>query len=192
MTPATLFPTYYLTFELASGIRPIQPLWALSIQRLLDAPMVVVPLPCLLKMSRSRFILENRPNISDAEWCVMHEIWQCEPTTSGEITSHLSETTDWTPGTIKTLLHRLVQKGVLDFQRKGNRYLYRSNFSESDCINQASDRLLHTVFQGRPVPMLAYLVQSAGLSGSEVASLREMLTEIQQELPPVALRQTVA
>ena len=112
---------------------------------------------------------DHRPNISDAEWRVMHEIWHSEPITSGEITSRLSEATDWTPGTIKTLLHRLVQKGVLDFQRKGNRYLYRSNFSEAECVDHASDQLLHTVFHGRPVPMLAYLVQSARLSGQQQA-----------------------
>ena len=35
---------------------------------------------------------ESRPGISDAEWCVMHEIWQSEPITSGEITARLSET----------------------------------------------------------------------------------------------------
>jgi BlaI family penicillinase repressor len=132
---------------------------------------------------------KHLPNISDAEWRVMHEVWRSEPVTSGEVTSRLSDTTDWSPGTIKTLLHRLVQKGILDFQRKGNRYLYRSNFSQSDCVDRASDQLLHTVFKGRPVPMLAYLVQSARLSGVEVEMLREMLTDIQQDLPPVAQRQ---
>jgi BlaI family penicillinase repressor len=135
---------------------------------------------------------ETQPSISDAEWRVMHEVWDCEPITSGEIASRLSETTDWTPGTIKTLLHRLVQKGVLDFDRKGNRYLYRSNFSEAECMDHASDQLLHTVFKGRPVPMLAYLVQSARLSGSEVESLRELLAEIREELPPVTRRRASA
>lgn len=135
---------------------------------------------------------EIRPNISDAEWRVMHEIWISEPVTSNEVTDRLSETTDWSSGTIKTLLHRLVQKGVLDFQRKGNRYLYRSNFSQADCIDHASGQLLHTVFKGRPVPMLAYLVQSAHLSGSEVEALRQMLTDIQQDLPPVAPRREAA
>ena len=131
---------------------------------------------------------EHQPNISDAEWRVMHEVWLSEPITSGEITARLSETTDWSPGTIKTLLHRLVQKGVLDFQRKGNRYLYRSRLSQTECVDQASDHLLHTVFKGHPVPMLAYLVQSARLSGREVESLRQILTELQQELPPIAPR----
>ena len=134
---------------------------------------------------------ETRPSISDAEWRVMHEIWRCEPITSGEITAQLRESTDWTPGTIKTLLHRLTQKGVLEFQRKGNRYLYRSRFSEAACLDQASGQLLHAVFQGRPVPMLAYLVQSARLSGTEIEALRDMLTDLQQELPPLAPRRKV-
>ena len=118
----------------------------------------------------------------------MHEIWQSEPITSSEITTRLSQSTQWSPGTIKTLLHRLVHKGILDFRRKGNRYLYRTNFSEAECIDQASDQMLQTIFQGRPVPMLAHLVQSARLSGSEVEVLRTILDEIHADLPSVADR----
>jgi BlaI family penicillinase repressor len=125
----------------------------------------------------------QEPSISDAEWRVMHEIWHAEPVTSSEITSLLSKKTDWSPGTIKTLLHRLVQKGILDFQRKGNRYLYRSNFTEFECIEHVSEQLLHTVFQGQPIPMLKYLVHTARLSGTEIQTLRQMLVEIQKELP---------
>lgn len=133
-------------------------------------------------------IIEDRPGISDAEWRVMREVWRSEPISSHQIAKRLAETTDWAPGTIKTLLHRLVQKGALEFQRKGNRYLYRSRVSRSDCIDDASDQLLHTVFGGRPVPMLAYLVHSARLSGSEIESLQQILARIQQDLPPVVPR----
>ncbi|MEL7498660.1 MAG: BlaI/MecI/CopY family transcriptional regulator [Planctomycetota bacterium] len=129
--------------------------------------------------------MNDNPTISDAEWRVMHEVWQSEPITSTQIIDRLSGTTDWTPGTIKTLLHRLVQKEVLSFQRKGNRYLYRSNLSENECIDLASNQMLHTIFQGRPVPMLAYMVQSARLSGQEVETLQNMLRAIQDELPQV-------
>lgn len=123
------------------------------------------------------------PHISDAEWRVMHEIWLAEPVTSSQIHSRLQEKTDWAAGTIKTLLHRLVQKGILEFQRKGNRYLYRSCFTEAQCVEQVSDQLLHTVFQGQPMPMLEYLVQTARLSGTEIQDLREMLAGIQDKLP---------
>ena len=96
--------------------------------------------------------------------------------------------TNWSSGTIKTLLHRLVEKDVLEFQRKGNRYLYRARISEAAYIDQLSNQLLHTVFGGRPIPMLRYLVQSSRLSGSEIESLRQLLLELRQELPPLAPR----
>ena len=130
----------------------------------------------------------KNPNISNAEWRVMQEVWSAEPVTSTQIISQLSESTDWTPGTTKKLLHRLVQKGVLDFQRKGNRYLYRSNFTELQCIENASDRLLHTIFKGRPLPMLAYLVESTRLSGAEVEALRTVLDRVKEELPELSLQ----
>lgn len=125
----------------------------------------------------------EEPQISDAEWRVMHEIWVAEPVTSSRIHDRLREKTNWSAGTIKTLLHRLVEKGILEFQRKGNRYLYRSKFTEAQCVQQVSDQLLHTVFQGQPMPMLEYLVHTARLSGTEISSLRELLNEIQQDLP---------
>ena len=113
----------------------------------------------------------------------MHEIWLAEPVTSSRIHSRLREKTDWSAGTIKTLLHRLVEKGILEFQRKGNRYLYRSRFTEAECVEQVSDQLLHTVFQGQPMPMLKYLVHSARLSGSEIQDLCDLLVDIRKELP---------
>lgn len=126
--------------------------------------------------------------ISEAESIVMQEIWHVadirdQQVTSREIIGRLSESTDWTSGTIKTLLHRLVEKGILQFQRKGNRYLYRATISEDVYVDQMASRLLNTAFDGRPLPMIHYLVQSTRLSGSEIESLREMLLEL-RELPP--------
>jgi BlaI family penicillinase repressor len=130
--------------------------------------------------------------ISDAESRVMYEIWRQaavgEQVTSRQIIRQLQKRTDWSSGTIKTLLHRLVEKDVLEFQRKGNRYLYRARISESVYVEQLSNQLLHTVFDGRPIPMLQYLVQSARLSGDEIESLRQLLLELRQSLPPLAPR----
>ena len=137
--------------------------------------------------------MHEQPVISDAESRVMYEIWRLavagEQVTSREIIRQLQKNTIWSSGTIKTLLHRLVEKDVLEFQRKGNRYLYRSRISEADYIDQLSNQLLHTVFGGRPIPMIRYLVRSSRLSGSEIESLRQLLLELRQELPPLAPRE---
>lgn len=121
--------------------------------------------------------------LTDAEWQLMHEVWSVTWITSSQLHDRLEEGTGWSLGTIKTMLHRLVHKGALEFQRRGNRYHYRSAVSASDCIDRAQQHLLHTVFLGRPVPMLAALVQSARLSGQELADLQGILTQLRQRQP---------
>ncbi len=125
------------------------------------------------------------PDISDAEWKVMREVWKIQGAfTSSQIIDQLEDHSDWSPGTVKTLLHRLVQKGILDFQRKGNRYIYRSLYSESDCVDHFSNQMLYTVFGGRPIPMIECLVKSSRLSGKELETLQTLLRDLQEQLPP--------
>ena len=68
-------------------------------------------------------IMDEQLHISDAEWRIMHEVWLDEPITSGELVERLTSSTQWTPTTIKTLLHRLVKKGALAYYRKGKTLL---------------------------------------------------------------------
>ena len=122
--------------------------------------------------------MEETLHISDAEWRVMHEVWLDEPVTSSELFDRLTISTKWSPATIKTLLHRLVQKDALAYYRKGKRYYYRSTESRSVCMRDASSSFLDTVFVGRKVHMLSYLVQTTVLSETELNYLQNLLRQI--------------
>ena len=113
--------------------------------------------------------------ISDAEWQVMNVIWEGQPLAAQEIVLALADEADWAPATIKTMLHRLVKKGVLTYEPQGNRYVYRSRVKQSDCVKQASRSFLERVFAGEPAPLLAHFLRSAKLSTDEVAQLRKLL-----------------
>src|SRR5262249_7162055 len=65
-------------------------------------------------------------SISDAEWQVMNIVWEAQPLAAQEVVARLQASTDWAPPTIKTMLHRLVKKRVLSYERQGNRYVYSS------------------------------------------------------------------
>ncbi len=121
--------------------------------------------------------------LSDAQWQLMHEVWSVPWITSGQLVERLREPTGWSPGTIKTMLHRLVDRGVLEFERCGQQYRYRATVSAAECRDCAQQRLLHTAYLGRPVPMLVGLVQSARLSGQELAELQSFLGQLQQQQP---------
>lgn len=114
-------------------------------------------------------------SISDAEWQVMNVVWEGQPLTSQQIVAQLADQTDWAAATIKTMLHRLVKKKVLTFEKQGNRYVYRSCVRRADCVKQASRSFLQRVFESEPAPLLAHFMKNTKLSAEEIADLRRIL-----------------
>jgi BlaI family penicillinase repressor len=107
----------------------------------------------------------------------MRVIWDAEPLPSQQIVARLATVTDWSPATIKTMLHRLGKKGALSYEREGNRYLYRAKVREADCVRRESQSFLERVFDGRAAPMLAWFIRSGQLSRDDIDELRELLDE---------------
>ena len=54
--------------------------------------------------------MSKLPQISEAEFEVMKVIWKYAPISTNEVTEKLTQTTDWSPKTIQTMLKRLVTK----------------------------------------------------------------------------------
>jgi BlaI family penicillinase repressor len=116
-------------------------------------------------------------DISDAEWQVMHVVWDRQPVTAQEVVAALALPHGWSPATIKTMLHRLVRKRVLSYATEGNRYLYRARARREECVRRASESFLERVFGGDAAPMLAHFVRNARLSRADIAELKRLLKE---------------
>ena len=113
--------------------------------------------------------------ISDAEWEVMQVIWTREPRTAAEVIESLSESRDWNHRTIRTLLARLVEKGVLTFESDGLRYIYRAAVTRASCIRQRSQSFLSKVFGGDVNALLAHFVEDGTVSKKEMEELSRLL-----------------
>ena len=59
--------------------------------------------------------------ITDAEWEVMRVIWTQGKTTSREVHTLLNEKKEWKSTTVKTLLSRLTDKGLVGTEKAGNK-----------------------------------------------------------------------
>ncbi|MCA9260674.1 MAG: BlaI/MecI/CopY family transcriptional regulator [Planctomycetales bacterium] len=115
--------------------------------------------------------------ISDAEWLVMNIVWKDQPVESQQVIDQLAKPNGWTAATVKTMLHRLVKKQALAFDRDGKRYLYRSIVRRSDCVRRESRSFLHRVFGGEAAPALMHLVKTSQLTDAEVSELRRLLDD---------------
>lgn len=121
--------------------------------------------------------MKQIPKISEAEWEVMKVVWSTWPCTSNQIIDALSQSTDWSPKTIKTLISRLVNKKVLGFKEDGRRYLYYSLIQESDCIKAENQSFLSKVYNGALKSMLVSFIKESDLSKDDIEDLKRILDE---------------
>ena len=115
--------------------------------------------------------------ISDAEWQIMHLVWDRQPVPAQDLIAALVPDTGWSPATIRTMLHRLVKKNVLAFRQEGNRYLYRSRLRRTDCLRTAVSSFVERVLDGEAAPMLAHFVRNVNLTADEIAELKQILEQ---------------
>ena len=116
---------------------------------------------------------------TELEWRIMQKVWDSQPTTSREIVQSVTNSMGTSAATIKTMLHRLVEKQAMNFQRKGNRYLYWANLSRAEATSQACRELMDVVFDGQAAKMICYLSESCDLSFHQAQYLGELMADIQ-------------
>ena len=115
------------------------------------------------------------PKISESEWLVMKVIWDENPISSNRVVDILSDSTQWNPKTIKTLLSRLVKKGAVGYENEGRSYLYYPLIEEQVLVKAESKSFLKRVFRGALKPMIATMVESEDLSDEEIEELKRLL-----------------
>lgn len=117
--------------------------------------------------------------IGEAELAVMEVLWSANaPLTATEVAQRIEAGRDWSDRTIKTMLARLLAKGVLAHEEDGRRYLYRPVVARERYVAGESRRLVDRLFGGRAAPMVAHLAQGDGLSRDDIAELEALLKEL--------------
>lgn len=121
--------------------------------------------------------MKSLPQISEAEFQVMKIVWNYAPINTNEITDHLTQTTDWNPKTIHTLIKRLVTKGVLTYEKQGRIFVYTPLVKRDDYISQESRSFLNRFYGGNITDMLSAYIKNDKLSDDEIQKLRSLLSE---------------
>ena len=112
--------------------------------------------------------------ISDSELEVMKVLWQAgDALTVTEIRETLQKTRGWEATTVKTLVSRLVTKGVVK-QEKRNVFYYSPLLSERDYNDWATHDLIRKIYHGSARDLVAALVHSEGLTQDDIAELRAL------------------
>ncbi len=121
--------------------------------------------------------MSKLPQISEAEFEVMKVIWKYAPISTNEVTEKLTQTIDWSPKTIQTMLKRLVTKKALTYEKQSRVFVYTPLVPETEYIRQESNSFLNKYYNGNIVSMLTSYLEDDKLSKTELDTLRHLLSD---------------
>ncbi|AEE95503.1 BlaI/MecI/CopY family transcriptional regulator [Mahella australiensis] len=124
------------------------------------------------------------PQISESEWQVMKVLWQNPGLTAAQVSDEVSKENDWSSGTTRTYLRRLVAKEALRFERDKNDsriYYYYPIISETEAIEHESKSLLGRIVKGKAGIVLASLIKDSDLTPEDINELESILNQRRDE-----------
>jgi BlaI family penicillinase repressor len=120
--------------------------------------------------------------ISESEAQVLEVFWRTpEALSADDVVAALENERDWSAGTIRTFLARLVKKKALAASQDGRRYLYRSLVRQEDYAHQQSRNLIDRLFGGRVAPFLAQFSERDKLSRDDIEELKRLVRRLERD-----------
>jgi predicted transcriptional regulator len=113
--------------------------------------------------------------LTEAEWTVIKAVWENEPCAAPAIQEKLFKQTEWTYSTVRTLMDRMVAKGLLTAEKVRNVTMYQSAVTRQQAQRGELLYALKHAFNGALTPMVQCLLESNDLTADELAELEALI-----------------
>jgi BlaI family penicillinase repressor len=115
------------------------------------------------------------PELTEAEWSIIKAVWDRQPCAAPAVQEALVQTQGWTYSTVRTLMDRMVAKGLLTAEKVRHLTLYRAAVSRQQAQLTELRYALRHAFDGALKPMVATLLSSEALSAAELDELEALI-----------------
>ena len=113
--------------------------------------------------------------LTEAEWTVIKLVWEAEPSTAPAIHQRLQAQTGWAYSTVRTIMDRMVAKGLLRAEKQGKPTLFRSVLTRDQAQRGELLYALKNAFNGALTPMVQCLLNTPGVSQRQLAELEALI-----------------
>jgi BlaI family penicillinase repressor len=113
--------------------------------------------------------------LTESEWSIIKAVWETEPCTAPAIQEKLFQPTGWHYSTVRTLMDRMVAKGVLKAKKEGKLTIYHSAVTRAQAQSGELFYALKHAFNGALTPMVQCLLESKDLKAEELAELEALI-----------------
>ena len=116
-------------------------------------------------------------SLSDAEWKVMEELWNCKSATGRELCEQMDDRCGWNRSTTLTLLRRMEAKGAVTSSQNGAVKTFAPLLRREEAALKETESFLSRVYHGSLSMMVSTLSQKQPLSQKEIDELYALLKE---------------
>jgi BlaI family penicillinase repressor len=113
--------------------------------------------------------------LTESEWAIIKAVWAGEPCTAPAIQEKLFAETRWTYSTARTLMDRMVTKGLLQAEKPGKMTSYRSAVTREQAQRGELLYTLKHAFNGALTPMVQCLIETGRLNEAELNELEALI-----------------
>ena len=131
-------------------------------------------------------MMTKQYELTEAEWEIIQVVWEHEPCAAPEVQEELVARKKWTYSTVKTLMDRMVAKGLLTTERIRNLMLYRTAIRRQEAQRGELMRTVKRAFGGAFTPMMQFMLESDTLSRKELDALQDMIQKKRRQNKPRA------
>jgi len=119
----------------------------------------------------------NQPliELTEAEWAIIKAVWEREPCSAPAVQEALFAETRWTYSTARTMMDRMVAKGLLQAEKQGKMTSYRSAVTREQAQRGELLYTLKHAFNGALTPMVQCLIESGPLDAKELDALEALI-----------------
>ena len=113
--------------------------------------------------------------LTEGEWAIIQAVWEKEPCAAPAVQEELEARKNWHYSTVKTLMDRMVTKGLLTTERIRNLILYRSAITRVQAQKGEIMRAVKRAFDGALTPMMQFMLDEHNLSQKQLAELESLI-----------------
>lgn len=118
---------------------------------------------------------KDNHELTEGEWAIISAVWENEPCAAPTVQEALEKERGWRYSTVKTMMDRMVRKGLLHTERIRNLMLYRSAITRRQAQRVEVMRTVKRAFDGALTPMMQFMLDSSELSSRELEELEQMI-----------------
>jgi BlaI family penicillinase repressor len=113
--------------------------------------------------------------LTEGEWAIMQAVWENQPCAAPTVQELLQKQKGWHYSTVKTIMDRMVTKGLLSAEKIRNLTLYRSAVTRKQAQKGEIMRAVKRAFDGALTPMMQFLVDTNQLSQEQLRELEVLI-----------------